>query len=124
MHFGPPQKLLYIKPHRGHMAKSVSRHQALEQLGKATAGAVLTAGGLRAQNTNIVVAGKPVEIAIASVSAVTARITVGGTRRINLRQRSGSRLLPPNRRPLEVRLAGQTATRAVMFEGKPIEVGL
>ncbi|HZO84181.1 MAG TPA: hypothetical protein VFC26_03155 [Verrucomicrobiae bacterium] len=60
------------------MPKFVSRRKALKQIGQATAGAVLTAGGLRAQSTNIVVAGKPVEIVLASVSPVTARITVGG----------------------------------------------
>jgi alpha-glucosidase/alpha-D-xyloside xylohydrolase len=44
-------------------------------------------------------------------------------RRLNLRLASG-RMLPPNRRPIEVRLAGQTTTRSATFEGRPIEIRL
>jgi hypothetical protein len=44
------------------------------------------------------------------------------TRRLTLRLRSGSRMLPPNRRAVEVRVAGQTTIRRVVFEGKPIDL--
>jgi len=47
-------------------------------------------------------------------------------RRLSLRlaegSREGSLLLPPLKRNLEVRLAGEKATRAITFEGRPIEV--
>jgi alpha-glucosidase/alpha-D-xyloside xylohydrolase len=46
------------------------------------------------------------------------------TRRLNLRLRPGSRMLPPARRPIEARLAGQTNTRSAVFEGRPIEIQL
>jgi len=46
----------------------------------------------------------------------------GVNRRLHLRVASGSRKLPPNRRPIEVRLAGQTTTRSVVFEGLPLEI--
>jgi hypothetical protein len=45
-------------------------------------------------------------------------------RRLNLRLRSGSRMLPPTRRPVEARLAGQTATRSAVFQGHPIDIQL
>ena len=44
-------------------------------------------------------------------------------RRLNLRLASG-RMLPPNRRPIEARLAGQTTTHSATFEGRPIEIRL
>ena len=43
-------------------------------------------------------------------------------RRLNLRLASGSRMLAPSRRPLEIRVAGQTATRAATFDGRPLEI--
>jgi alpha-glucosidase/alpha-D-xyloside xylohydrolase len=43
------------------------------------------------------------------------------SRRLNLRLASG-RMLPPNRRPLEVRVAGQTNTKPATFEGRPLEI--
>jgi alpha-glucosidase (family GH31 glycosyl hydrolase) len=43
-------------------------------------------------------------------------------RRLNIRLVSGSRMLPPAKRPIEVRVAGQAATRAALFEGFPLEI--
>lgn len=45
-------------------------------------------------------------------------------RRLTLRLARGSRLLPPAQRAIEVRVAGQAATRTVTFEGKPLDVRL
>ena len=45
-------------------------------------------------------------------------------RRLTLRLAPGSRMLPPARRPIEVRIAGGTRTRTVTFEGKRIELAL
>jgi alpha-glucosidase/alpha-D-xyloside xylohydrolase len=45
-----------------------------------------------------------------------------GRRRLTLRLAKGSRMLPPVRREIEVRLAASKATRAVVFEGHPVEV--
>ncbi len=58
------------------MSTPVSRRKALELIGAATAGAVLAPAVLRGQSSSILVNGKPVEIAIASVSASTVRISV------------------------------------------------
>jgi hypothetical protein len=33
-------------------------------------------------------------------------------------------MLPPARRPIEVRLAGTLAVKRVVFEGKPVEIDL
>jgi len=43
-------------------------------------------------------------------------------RLLTLRLGRGSRMLPPVRRPIEVRVAGERATRAVVFDGRPVEV--
>ena len=43
-------------------------------------------------------------------------------RRLRLRLASGSRMMPPERRKIEVRVAGERATRSVVFEGKPLDV--
>jgi alpha-glucosidase/alpha-D-xyloside xylohydrolase len=43
-------------------------------------------------------------------------------RLLTLRLARGSRMLPPARRPIEVRVAGERATRAVVFDGRPVEV--
>jgi alpha-glucosidase/alpha-D-xyloside xylohydrolase len=43
-------------------------------------------------------------------------------RRLSLRLAEGSRMLAPLRRNIEVRIAGEKATRSVAFEGRPIEV--
>jgi alpha-glucosidase (family GH31 glycosyl hydrolase) len=43
-------------------------------------------------------------------------------RSLTLRLAKGSRTLPPFKRNIEARLAGEKATRAIAFEGRPIEV--
>ena len=43
-------------------------------------------------------------------------------RRLTLRLARGSRMLPPARRTIEVRVAGERATRTVVFDGRPLEV--
>jgi alpha-glucosidase/alpha-D-xyloside xylohydrolase len=43
-------------------------------------------------------------------------------RRLSLRLAKGSRMLPPQRRSIEIRVAGEKTTRADVFEGRPIEV--
>jgi alpha-glucosidase/alpha-D-xyloside xylohydrolase len=58
------------------MTGGVSRRDALKHLGAAGAGFVIAGGVIRGQATDIVIAGKPVEIAVSSVSASTVRITV------------------------------------------------
>lgn len=58
------------------MSEPVSRRDALKQIGTAGAGVMLARGVLRGQSSPIMVAGKPVEIAIASVSPSTVRLTV------------------------------------------------
>jgi alpha-glucosidase (family GH31 glycosyl hydrolase) len=44
------------------------------------------------------------------------------TRRLTLRLAPGSRMLAPVRRQIDVRVAGDKATRRIVFEGKPIDV--
>ena len=58
------------------MSPAVSRRHALQQLGAAGAGAVLSGGILRGQSRAIRVAGAPVEILVASISPSTVRVTV------------------------------------------------
>ena len=43
-------------------------------------------------------------------------------RRLSFALAPGSRMIPPTSRPIEVRVAGATATRRVVFEGKPVDV--
>src|SRR5262249_49045852 len=45
-------------------------------------------------------------------------------RRLRLQIASGSRMLPPNHRPLELRLAGQAKVRLGVFDGRSIEIFL
>ena len=45
-------------------------------------------------------------------------------RRLTIRLATGSRMLPPSRRPIEVRLAGQPSSQQVVFEGKPVTARL
>jgi alpha-glucosidase (family GH31 glycosyl hydrolase) len=45
-------------------------------------------------------------------------------RRLTLRLAQGSRMLPPTRRPINVRVAGSRDVKNVVFEGKPLEVRL
>jgi alpha-glucosidase (family GH31 glycosyl hydrolase) len=58
------------------MAAPLSRREAIKQIGAAGAAVALGPHIIRGAEADITVAGKPVEIEIASVSAVTARITV------------------------------------------------
>lgn len=46
------------------------------------------------------------------------------TRVLSVRLAPGSRMLPPARRTIDVRLAGETRSRTAVFEGKPITVRL
>jgi alpha-glucosidase (family GH31 glycosyl hydrolase) len=45
-------------------------------------------------------------------------------RRLSLALAPGSRMLPPMRRSIEVRLAGDKAGKSITFDGKPVEVRL
>jgi alpha-glucosidase (family GH31 glycosyl hydrolase) len=45
-------------------------------------------------------------------------------RRLRLSLARGSRMLPPAKRNLVIRVAGETASREVVFDGKPLEVAL
>lgn len=45
-------------------------------------------------------------------------------RRLTLRLAKGARMLPPERRSIEVRLAGSKDVKKLTFEGKPVEVRL
>ena len=44
------------------------------------------------------------------------------TRQLSLRLAPGSRMLPPLKRPMQIRMAGSKDTRAVVFEGTSVEV--
>ena len=56
--------------------RRVTRRQALRDIGVAGAGLALSGGVIRGQGAGIIVAGKPVEIAVSSVSPATVRLTV------------------------------------------------
>ena len=58
------------------MARSLSRRDALKQLGAAGAGLLTVPIVLRGQTGNLVVAGQPVEVAVSSVSPAIARVTI------------------------------------------------
>ena len=58
------------------MPESLSRRDALKQLGAVGAGFVLGDHLIRGRSTDIVIAGQPVEIAVASLSAATVRLTI------------------------------------------------
>jgi alpha-glucosidase/alpha-D-xyloside xylohydrolase len=58
------------------MRGRISRRQALKDLSIAGAGLAISGGIIRGQATDIIVAGKPVEIAVSSVSPATVQITV------------------------------------------------
>jgi alpha-glucosidase (family GH31 glycosyl hydrolase) len=45
-------------------------------------------------------------------------------RRLTMQLAPGSRMLPPMKRPVQVRLAGSQATKAITFEGKPVRLTL
>jgi alpha-glucosidase (family GH31 glycosyl hydrolase) len=46
------------------------------------------------------------------------------TRRFTMRLAQGSRFLPPQNRAIEVRLAGEKASRRLVYDGKPVDVRL
>ena len=46
------------------------------------------------------------------------------SRRLTLRLRPGSRMLPPAPRPIDVRLAGSAGLKRIHFDGRPLEVRL
>ena len=58
------------------MGAPIGRRDALKQLGLAGAGLAFSGGVLRGQTAPITINGKPVEIIVAAVSPITARITV------------------------------------------------
>jgi hypothetical protein len=43
---------------------------------------------------------------------------------LSIRLAPGTRMLPPLKRPLQVRVAGSKDSKSVVFEGKPVEVRL
>jgi hypothetical protein len=45
-------------------------------------------------------------------------------RRLALRLAPGSRMLPPARRPIEVRVAGEKSSKSVAFDGRRVELEL
>jgi hypothetical protein len=45
-------------------------------------------------------------------------------RRLSLRLARGSRMLPPQTRQLDVRVAGEKGIKRVVFDGKPVDVKL
>ena len=45
-------------------------------------------------------------------------------RRLGLRLAAGGRMLPPARRNLVVRIAGEAASKEVVFDGSPLQVAL
>ncbi len=58
------------------MSRVVSRRDVLKQLGTAGAGVVLAQHVIRGQSSDLVIAGKPVEIVVSSLSATTVRLTI------------------------------------------------
>ena len=58
------------------MSRKLPRRQALKEIGLAGAGVMLSGGVFRGQTAPIRVAGRPVEIAVASISPLTVRISV------------------------------------------------
>jgi hypothetical protein len=58
------------------MSNRISRRHAVRHLACAAAGALVAPAVLRGQSSPIIVAGQPVEIAVASIGPSTVRITV------------------------------------------------
>src|SRR6516162_8836781 len=56
--------------------EQMNRREALRRIGQTTAGLALTPAVIRGQGGDIMIAGRPVEIAVAAVSPSTVRITV------------------------------------------------
>jgi hypothetical protein len=48
----------------------------------------------------------------------------GSSRRLSLSLAPGSRMLPPLRRRIEVRVVGQKEMRSIEFEGRPLKIQL
>ena len=91
------------------MSHSITRRAALKQISVAGAGVLVSRGIIRGQGTDITIGGQPVEIAVASLSPSTVRISVlpvAGTRQpschkmaawCSRRQPSASRRHAPRR---------------------------
>jgi alpha-glucosidase/alpha-D-xyloside xylohydrolase len=47
-----------------------------------------------------------------------------GARRLRLRLAPGSRMLPPRKRRIDLRIAGEKPARSVVFDGRPMDVEL
>jgi len=113
---------------------SISRHEALKHIGAASAGVVLPTTLFRGRVRDIVVDGRPVEIAVAAVSAHTVRVTVlplvGGSRgslpvdgalvrddlggrRVAARRRTAESFAPVQAGELTVRFTPEPPTIAV-----------
>lgn len=109
------------------MPDFLSRREALRRLGKAAAGVVLTGGIIRGQGTDTTTLyeddGKTFDYRNGEFMKVEMAWN-DSNRRLNLRLATGSRMLPPNRRPIEARVAGQTATGSAVFEGRPLDIRL
>jgi alpha-glucosidase (family GH31 glycosyl hydrolase) len=58
------------------MSGRFTRRQALKRIGTSGAGFLLTRGLIRGRTGDIIVAGKPVEIAVSALSPVTVRLTI------------------------------------------------
>ena len=58
------------------MSQPITRRAALKQISAAGAGVLVSRGVIRGQGGDIVVGGQPVEIAVASLSPSTVRISV------------------------------------------------
>lgn len=58
------------------LSEPISRRDALKRLGMASAGIILTRSVIRGQSTNVLVAGKPVEIGVYMLSPSTVRLAV------------------------------------------------
>jgi len=58
------------------MLQSLSRREAMKRIGAAGAGVVLGGGVIRGGSSDIVVAGKPVEVAVSALGAFALRLTV------------------------------------------------
>ncbi|HMV85860.1 MAG TPA: glycoside hydrolase family 31 protein [Blastocatellia bacterium] len=83
------------------MTNSISRRKALKNLGAAGAGALL-ASPIAGQDTAIQITGKPVEIALASVSPQTLRLTIAALENGQPRPVSQDGSLAEQRRPAPV----------------------
>ena len=121
--------------------KPLSRREALKQLGAAGAGVILARGIIRGQSSDIVIAGKPVEIAVHTLSPATVRITVlpleggraaavpvdgalakDGEGRALERRRAAERFDPIRAGNLVVRFTAEPPTLHVeTAEGKPVQ---